>query len=132
MARTSSVGRTTSVDVLGGGAHLVSGSYDKSVRLWDVSSGEQVASFKGHTSCVMTVADAGDGIHILTGSNDGTVRTVAHGLNLAAKAQVRVCVFVCVSCVDATPLATPTSTPTRPHPTLHTRTRSLALDPPLG
>jgi WD40 repeat protein len=44
------------------------------MRLWDVSTGEEVRVFEGHTSDVRSVAFSPDGQYALSGSDDGTVR----------------------------------------------------------
>jgi len=44
------------------------------IRLWDVSSGRQVAELAGHTSLVRTVRFSPDGRHLASGSQDHTLR----------------------------------------------------------
>jgi WD40 repeat protein len=56
------------------GRHAVSGSMDKTVRLWDVASGAARQVLKGHLAGVTSVALALDGRHILSGSMDKTIR----------------------------------------------------------
>ncbi|EME26021.1 hypothetical protein Gasu_63220 isoform 2 [Galdieria sulphuraria] len=55
------------------GAHLVSGSSDNTLILWDTESGEKVASFIGHTSRIWDI-DVTRGGFIASASGDGTVR----------------------------------------------------------
>src|SRR5437868_6045911 len=43
------------------GKSLASGSWDKTVKLWDLASGKQRATLKGHTSWVLSVAFSPDG-----------------------------------------------------------------------
>jgi WD40 repeat protein len=52
---------------------LVSGSYDRTLRLWDLVSGE-TAVLKGHTSGVDAVAVTPEGQEIISVSRDGTWR----------------------------------------------------------
>ena len=52
---------------------VCSGSRDKSVRVWDVASGECVRTLSGHTDHVTSVACSADG-RVCTGSYDGSVR----------------------------------------------------------
>ena len=49
------------------------GADAKTVRVWDVATGECVRTLKGHTSIVWDVRDLGGG-RMASGSNDGTVR----------------------------------------------------------
>ncbi|ETO03496.1 hypothetical protein RFI_33911, partial [Reticulomyxa filosa] len=69
---------------IGGANTILSGSHDKSVRLWDIRSGEQIQVFNGHTSSVYTVEYSpfvvdsievsGSSNVICSGSNDDTIR----------------------------------------------------------
>ena len=43
------------------------GSYDNTVRIWDVSTQQQVAELRGHTSGVMSVAFDGSGKYLASG-----------------------------------------------------------------
>jgi WD40 repeat protein len=56
------------------GKHIVSGSHDNTVRVWDVLSGEEAKKLVGHTSSVRSVAFSTDGKHIVSGSDDHTVQ----------------------------------------------------------
>ena len=51
----------------GDGKTLVSGSGDKTVKVWDVGTGQERATFKGHTAQVTSVALSGDGQTLATG-----------------------------------------------------------------
>ena len=55
------------------GKYLSSASSDKTVRLWDVNSGELMKIFKGHTSFGMQVLFSPDGQTLASASWDGTV-----------------------------------------------------------
>jgi WD40 repeat protein len=55
------------------GKTLASGSADKSVRLWDVASGRNTATFR-HIKDVVTVAFSRDGKTLASGSWDGTFK----------------------------------------------------------
>jgi WD40 repeat protein len=55
-------------------SRIVSGSYDKTVRIWDSVSGAVLHTLEGHTSAVTSVAFSFDGSRIVSGSHDKTVR----------------------------------------------------------
>ena len=54
--------------------HALSGSRDKTVRLWDVETARCQRVFEGHTKDVMSIAWNADRRHALSGSRDKTVR----------------------------------------------------------
>ena len=56
------------------GKYLASGSGDNIVRVWDVSSMQQVAELKGHTKAVASVAFDPSGKYLASGSHDNTIR----------------------------------------------------------
>ena len=57
------------------GRHIVSGSEDETIQIWDAQTGAQVGNpLQGHTSSVYSVAFSPDGRHIVSGSWDQTIR----------------------------------------------------------
>jgi GTPase SAR1 family protein len=56
------------------GGRALSGSGDKTVRLWDVESGRCLRVLEGHTNWVRSVAWSPDGLRAVSGSDDNTVR----------------------------------------------------------
>jgi len=71
-----------SVAVTADGRTAVSGSQDKSVRVWDLASGEERSTLTGHTGPVWSVAVTADGRTAVSGSEDRSVRVwdLASGL----------------------------------------------------
>jgi WD40 repeat protein/uncharacterized caspase-like protein len=56
------------------GKQILSGSSDKTIKLWDVASWREIRTFAGHEDAVTSLAFSPDGRQVLSGSNDGTVR----------------------------------------------------------
>jgi len=55
------------------GTSLVSGSCDKTIKLWDVQTGGVVKTFHGHTDAVLSVSISVDCTMITSGSSDKTI-----------------------------------------------------------
>ena len=56
------------------GRHVVSGSNDNTVHIWNVVMGESVAELKGHLGSVYSVVFSPDGSLVASGSRDNTIR----------------------------------------------------------
>ena len=56
------------------GKRIVSGSDDKTLKVWDATSGQEMLTLKGHTGDVMSVAFSPDGKRIVSGSDDKTLK----------------------------------------------------------
>ncbi len=56
------------------GRYILTGSVDKTARLWDAVTGEEVRQFVGHTGSIWTVAYSPNGRTIITASRDASVR----------------------------------------------------------
>jgi WD40 repeat protein len=56
------------------GRTIVSGSADRTVKVWEAESGRLLRSLEGHTDSVRAVAVSPDGRTIVSGSWDNTVK----------------------------------------------------------
>ncbi|HET6544734.1 MAG TPA: caspase family protein [Chryseolinea sp.] len=54
--------------------YIVSGSKDKSAKLWEISTGREVRSYLGHEATVTSLEFTADGKTLITGSNDKSIR----------------------------------------------------------
>jgi WD40 repeat protein len=63
-----------SVCVSADGRYVISGSYDTTVRVWDMSSWECVHVLEGHSDEVTSVNVSADGRYVISGSANKTVR----------------------------------------------------------
>jgi len=63
-----------SVAISPNGKYIVSGSYDDTIKLWDINTGELIRSFKGHKGDVNSVAISPNGKYIISGSSDKTIK----------------------------------------------------------
>jgi len=56
------------------GQFALSGSWDRTMRLWDLNTGSTVRTFQGHSKDVFSVAFSGDNRQIVSGSRDKTIK----------------------------------------------------------
>ena len=56
------------------GTKVASGSHDKTVKLWDVESGEEIRSLERHSDYVTSVSFSPEGYKLASGSHDKTIK----------------------------------------------------------
>ena len=56
------------------GRYALSGSYDKTLKLWNVNTGECLRTFEGHSGRVRSVSLSANGKYAISGSNDKTMK----------------------------------------------------------
>jgi WD40 repeat protein len=69
----------TSIAFSPDGKHIVSGSRDKSVRVWDALTGGKLNELKGHTDVITSVAFSPDVKHIVSHSYDNLTQVSDSG-----------------------------------------------------
>jgi WD40 repeat protein len=63
-----------SVDFSPDGLLLASASYDKTIKLWEMPGGRQLATLTGHSGPVNSVAFSPDSSLLASASNDATIK----------------------------------------------------------
>ena len=56
------------------GKYIVSGSSDKTIKIWDFKTGKCLNTLEGHSYSVNSVAISPDGKYIVSGSYDKTIK----------------------------------------------------------
>jgi len=67
-------GGVTSASFSPDGTRIVTGSGDKTAKVWDAKTGAEVLTLKGHTDAVVAASFSPDGTRIVTGSHDNTAK----------------------------------------------------------
>lgn len=71
------------------GRRIVSGSYDKTLRIWDAETGAAFSEpLIGHSDRVRSVAFSHDSRRIVSGSDDGTLRIWDLGIHISSLEQL--------------------------------------------
>ncbi len=66
--------RINSIAFSPNGKYIISGSMDKTIKLWDLVSGKEIKTFTGHTDWIKSIAFSPDGTKIISGSCDETIK----------------------------------------------------------
>ncbi|MEW6672968.1 MAG: PDZ domain-containing protein, partial [Thermodesulfobacteriota bacterium] len=74
MKMASFAGRISSVAFSPDGRYALSGNWGGILTIWDIATGREVGTFKGHTDRVNAVAFTSDGKSILSSARDNTIR----------------------------------------------------------
>ena len=79
-------GRVLAIAVTPDGRYAVSGSFDKTLKVWELASGQAVRMLAGHEGAVNAVAVTPDGRYAVSGSSDQTLRVweLANGRTLTS------------------------------------------------
>src|ERR1700741_1409424 len=56
------------------GTLALSGSIDRTIKLWDAATGRLLRTFEGHARAVHSVALSPDGTRVLSGGDDNTLK----------------------------------------------------------
>jgi WD40 repeat protein len=75
--RQTLTGHTSSVLALAlsaDGQRVISGSYDNTLKIWDVANGDCLHTLKGHTDSVRALVLSADGKRVISGSSDNTIK----------------------------------------------------------
>ena len=56
------------------GRYLASGSQDKTIKIWEVATGNELRTLTGHSETVFSVAYSPDGRYLASGSADKTIK----------------------------------------------------------
>ncbi len=72
--QTGHLGRIYAIAYGPDGQFALTGSEDKTVRLWSITTGYEIRSYGGHSGTVRAVAFTPDGAQLVSAGDDGTIR----------------------------------------------------------
>ncbi|MHC5732158.1 MAG: WD40 repeat domain-containing protein, partial [Nostoc sp.] len=64
----------TTVAFSADGKMIASGSRDRTIKLWNPATGEEILTLTGHTNTVTSVTFSPDGKTLVSGSEDNTIK----------------------------------------------------------
>ena len=64
----------SAIAVTPGSCHVISASWDQTLKVWELSSGREVRTLSGHSDGVYAVAVTADGRYVISGSGDRTLK----------------------------------------------------------
>ncbi len=56
------------------GKYLLSGAWDSNIRMWDISTGQKIKTFTGHTGRINSLAFSSDGTRLLSAARDNLAK----------------------------------------------------------
>jgi WD40 repeat protein len=68
-------GDVNSVAISPDGRTLASGSWDDTIKIWNLATGEQIRTLSGHSDSVWSVAISPNGRTLVSGSGDKTIKS---------------------------------------------------------
>ena len=71
---TSHLSYVNTISISPDGQILVSGSADKTIKIWNLSTGQEIRTLKGHSQPINSLAISPDGQTLVTGSADKTIK----------------------------------------------------------
>ena len=74
MALAGHINSVTCVAISQDGKYVISGSYDKTINVWNLEEKRKEFSLTGHREGVTCVAISQDGKYVISGSNDKTIK----------------------------------------------------------
>ncbi len=66
--------KVSSVAITPNGKYVISGSYDTTLKLWDIKSGKEIKTLKGHKSYITAIVITPDGKYVISASRDETLK----------------------------------------------------------